>query len=396
MEVDRKQHLRNTLEQSAKLVRTKKTAGIDEAQTKAWLIEPVLQVLGWNTGDPTRVHPEWKRSARTGKKADYALLGADSAPAAIVEAKRLNVSLDDIQHAEQAVQYAQNAGVPWAILTNGHEWRLYEMHTPLTSVEKRWVWTVHVDRVAALDKLHLLRYESLTGGHLAAWFATEHESNRALRHEVDLVVQTLTSALSNQDAVLLDRLSTLTKLNKDRVQEIWSRLKCVVTGPTEAELEQWANSDKQKDTPTSQTSSIVEEVQKPQSTAPADQAIHWLPLTEPPPVHRKPLCISVNGEVKETNAWSALVVAVAEQAAKKVPARFAEALKSGEFAMRNKKRLLSPKSDAMNRAVKVGSGYVETNLSAAAAVEAAGKIARFMFGPDVVAKYAIRPEVDAP
>ena len=108
------------------------------------------------------------------------------------------------------------------------------------------------------------------------------------------------------------------------------------------------------------------------------------------------MCISVNGEVKETNAWSALVVAVAEQAAKKVPARFAEALKSGEFAMRNKKRLLSPKSDAMNRAVKVGSGYVETNLSAAAAVEAAGKIARFMFGPDVVAKYAIRPEVDAP
>ena len=94
----------------------------NEAQTRLSLIDPLLRALGWDTADPALVRPEYNLS---GNWADYALLGADGKPVAIVEAKKLNETLGS--HVLQMVNYANLSGVPYAGLTDGDRWELYKV-----------------------------------------------------------------------------------------------------------------------------------------------------------------------------------------------------------------------------------------------------------------------------
>ena len=70
----------------------------NETRTRMALIDPLLQVLGWDTSDPFLVTPEYDAS---GGKADYALLGQGGRPTAAIEAKRLGQPLQ--QHLMQMV-----------------------------------------------------------------------------------------------------------------------------------------------------------------------------------------------------------------------------------------------------------------------------------------------------
>ena len=100
----------------------------NETRTRMALIDPLLQALGWDTTNPALVLPEYDVS---GKRADYALLKADGKPAAVVEAKKLGESL--APHRSQMVGYSVEFGVPYAGLTDGDHWELYDVfqQTPL-------------------------------------------------------------------------------------------------------------------------------------------------------------------------------------------------------------------------------------------------------------------------
>ena len=100
----------------------------NETRTRMALIDPLLQALGWDTTNPALVLPEYDVS---GKRADYALLKADGNPAAVVEAKKLGESL--VPHRSQMVGYSVEFGVPYAGLTDGDHWELYDVFqkTPL-------------------------------------------------------------------------------------------------------------------------------------------------------------------------------------------------------------------------------------------------------------------------
>lgn len=98
------------------------TLSVSETRTRTALIDPLLQVLGWDTADPWIVVQEYDVS---GRKADYALLGQDSLPAATFEAKKLGESLES--HLEQMVSNADRAGVKFAGITDGDQWELYEV-----------------------------------------------------------------------------------------------------------------------------------------------------------------------------------------------------------------------------------------------------------------------------
>ena len=99
----------------------------NETRTRMALIDPLLQVLGWDTADPSLVTPEYNAAG----KADYALLRPDGRPAATIEAKKLGESLDP--HRMQMLNYSNAAGVLYAGLTDGNRWELYEVfkQTPL-------------------------------------------------------------------------------------------------------------------------------------------------------------------------------------------------------------------------------------------------------------------------
>ena len=98
------------------------TLGVSETRTRAALIDPLLQVLGWDTTDPSIVMPEYDVR---GRKADYALLGQNSLPTAIVEAKKLGEPLH--AYLEQMISNAKRVGVEFAGITDGDQWELYRV-----------------------------------------------------------------------------------------------------------------------------------------------------------------------------------------------------------------------------------------------------------------------------
>ena len=102
----------------------------NETRTRAALIDPLLQALGWDTTDPTLVTPEY----RTGGWADYALIGPGNRPVAIIEAKRLGSVVEN--HLEQAVGYCIQEGIAYAGVTDGSHWQLYRTFEPVPLVEK--------------------------------------------------------------------------------------------------------------------------------------------------------------------------------------------------------------------------------------------------------------------
>lgn len=107
---------------------------INEQDTKATLVEPILRELGWDTEDFEEVRREYKRK-RSDKPVDYALLLLRE-PRLFVEAKALGQNLDDRKWANQIMGYASVAGVEWVVMTNGDEYRIYNSHATVPVEQK--------------------------------------------------------------------------------------------------------------------------------------------------------------------------------------------------------------------------------------------------------------------
>ena len=101
----------------------------NETRTRQVLIDPLLAALGWDVTDPAQVTLEY---ASGNGRADYALLGPGR-PVAVVEAKRLEQQLD-AKHSMQVLNYANEQGIKYMVVTNGDEWKMYDVfkHAPLT------------------------------------------------------------------------------------------------------------------------------------------------------------------------------------------------------------------------------------------------------------------------
>jgi hypothetical protein len=92
-----------------------------EENTKTVLIEPILRALGWDVENLDEVRKEYRYKSGA-DPVDYALLQQDT-PRLFVEAKALGENLD--RWANQVMGYTGVAGVGWAVLTDGNEYRIY-------------------------------------------------------------------------------------------------------------------------------------------------------------------------------------------------------------------------------------------------------------------------------
>lgn len=101
----------------------KASGAANEANTKALMIEPLLAALGWDPTDLDVVEREVK--VYDGTFLDYGLK-ANGAPRLYVEAKAIGESVTDKKFVAQAVNYANNDGVVWCVLTNGLVWRVFK------------------------------------------------------------------------------------------------------------------------------------------------------------------------------------------------------------------------------------------------------------------------------
>ncbi|MEU3456738.1 hypothetical protein ABZ671_24520 [Micromonospora sp. NPDC006766] len=154
--------LRAVVEQCVQRQRRCRQRGqrLNEQNTKAALIDPVIGALGWDLVDTDEVHREYKRGGHE-NPVDYALLLMRT-PRLFIEAKGLEENLDDPRWANQTISYATMAGVEWVALTNGAEWRVYNAHAPVP-IEHKLFRAVRLedDIDGALELLCLLSKQNM-------------------------------------------------------------------------------------------------------------------------------------------------------------------------------------------------------------------------------------------
>ena len=99
----------------------------NETGTRQVLIDPLLRVLGWEVADPTQVRLEFGISKLDGGKkvADYVLV-QDEKPVAVVEAKKLNTKNLEAAIGAALVE-AVERGIKYILVTDGDQWRVYDV-----------------------------------------------------------------------------------------------------------------------------------------------------------------------------------------------------------------------------------------------------------------------------
>jgi predicted transport protein len=147
-----------------------KKKGGNEANTKVLLIEPLLAELGWDVTDLDQVEREYR--VFDGTSLDYALK-IDGMPALFVEAKAIGKNLDDKQFISQTVNYANNEGVVWCVLTGGLAYRVYRTNEPV-GMDEKLLFEVDVGEAAdspgeVADALRRISRDSLESGDLDRW-----------------------------------------------------------------------------------------------------------------------------------------------------------------------------------------------------------------------------------
>lgn len=96
---------------------------MDEENTKRKIIEPLIELLGW---DILSAEVELEHSVQMGsgtKKVDYALKIEDT-PVVFVEAKGADTVLTS-NHENQLRSYMRQVGVDWGLLSNGREFEIF-------------------------------------------------------------------------------------------------------------------------------------------------------------------------------------------------------------------------------------------------------------------------------
>lgn len=93
----------------------------------------MLASLGWDVLDIDVVGRELK--VFDGTFLDYAL-NLGGSPRIYVEAKGAGENLDDKKFIAQTINYANNDGVLWCVLTNGLRWRVYKTNEPVAMDQK--------------------------------------------------------------------------------------------------------------------------------------------------------------------------------------------------------------------------------------------------------------------
>jgi len=93
----------------------------NEENTKKDFILPLFRALGWNVEDSDEVKAEEKVSKR---RVDYAFR-IEGVNKFFLEAKALKEYTSEAKYVEQAIEYAWNKGVPWAVLCNFETLRVF-------------------------------------------------------------------------------------------------------------------------------------------------------------------------------------------------------------------------------------------------------------------------------
>jgi predicted transport protein len=219
--------LKDTVEKLLAAADKLKSSGGNEANTKALLIEPLLAALGWDTADLDQVEREYR--VFDGTTLDYALK-VDGTPRLFVEAKAVGKRLDDKAFVSQTVNYANNEGVVWCVLTNGVDYRVYKTNEPV-GMEEKLLFEIDLREAregASTEVAHsldLISRGALANGKLEAWGDQVFTDKR-----VRSALISLASKPPSELILMLDEVAGKPVIPSERISESLARILDVGNG----------------------------------------------------------------------------------------------------------------------------------------------------------------------
>jgi hypothetical protein len=157
--------------------------GLSEADTKRVIIEPVLQLLGWDVLGVEEVKNEY-RVKSSDNPVDYGIF-LGKKPAFFLEAKSLGTNIDDRKCITQTVAYASNCGTEWAVISNGKDWAIYNALAPVDA-EKKLFRKFSIDQEGVEESLSLLQKSSMGEAKIKQAWDMEHAVKQVLQVMRDL------------------------------------------------------------------------------------------------------------------------------------------------------------------------------------------------------------------
>ena len=150
------QHLVTAIED----IREKLRQGVfsNEDQVSKGVVMRLLQQLGWDVYDPTRVSSEFKIGSR---KVDYALRYGPLGSAVLIEVK--DVGKATPKGEDQLFDYCFREGVPLAVLTDGRIWNFYWPAGRGKYEHRRFASVDLIDGEVSASATRLLRYLAFAG-----------------------------------------------------------------------------------------------------------------------------------------------------------------------------------------------------------------------------------------
>jgi predicted type IV restriction endonuclease len=186
-----------------------------EINTRRKLIDPLIEVLGWDMGsDEVNLEYAVTIGTRTAY-VDYAL-GLNGKPLVLVEAKPYNSSLTE-DYSTQTISYGRVDGVRWVALTNGKSLKIFDTKAGKSEKESL-ICTIDLRNPSKyLEELSLLHKESIRTGE------TVEVADRILhRKQALLAIKEKQSELSEGFSKVISGI--IGDINREQTREISKQL----------------------------------------------------------------------------------------------------------------------------------------------------------------------------
>lgn len=166
---DSKDNIQKLIDKYNKVVQLSLLKKYNEAQTRNEFIEPLFEFLGWdmrNRNSDNEVTTE-ENILRDRVDLAFRLSGI---PVMFLEAKSLKTDLNIEQYSRQAINYAWNKGVAFAVLTDFESIKLYNTETESKRLIDKLIFEIpYTDYIEDFDRLQLLSKESFLKGALSEY-----------------------------------------------------------------------------------------------------------------------------------------------------------------------------------------------------------------------------------
>jgi hypothetical protein len=138
----------------------------NEANTKKKIIEPLLELLGWDLLSNDVRLEQVIRVGTTSGHADYALM-LEGKTVVLVEAKAFDTDLSS-EHSSQIISYGRVEDVRWVVLTNGRLFKIFDAKAGKSEKECLVTEVDLKDAQMRANDLSLVSRESVLSGEIEA------------------------------------------------------------------------------------------------------------------------------------------------------------------------------------------------------------------------------------